>query len=909
MAVRVAAPTRATRRSAAGLTAPTREDAPASTSSAADESRVRDGDRGYDGDTTTVAAVTHDTGRGRRVDITPLMYGKSLMVVDDVASCRKISGSQLGRLGYNIMEAGQGEEAVKLYGENHAGIQGILMDLMMPVMDGYSAVNEIRAMEQKQAWKRMPIIAVTSIPEEEIKARSEGESFDGYVDKPTSLSKLAQVLEMMHISPTMCVEDIRRRVVTGDVAGQAADGVGGGAPHGVKRHQTPSTSTDTDSGDAAHAGSNEGSDDQNGRKGSNSDRDPDARSSGDSGNEKASEYYGAARAGPDNRSKRPTTTTTTTTTTTNGEGAAVTAGGTIGVDGSNKATPMTTTGSGGGADGKRTSADGSNDNSNDGSSDASRQGEEKSTMDKRDVTPQDGVGGGKSGTDGKLEAPTATALKSPARAGQGGGATMNTTSNLPSIKVEKTSGVTKTTDKAHDDKPSGEGSHLPCARCGSEQTRFCYYNNGVLSQPRHYCRSCQRYWTEGGTLRNLPKGSGRRKDRPMREGDDDDDDDEYGLVDVDRGPTADAVGAPPVPGANAQSASANAQSGMQRAILTLMTQVVGFDVDHAANNAGLVASRAGEDVASIVLNALGHSSEAVEIAVTLAKTTGWRIGISISAVASAAVAQGLTQREISSLISTQLPFLASALVREVSEQVKTMKLTRRSRGSNDSNDSGSGGSGGSGGATGGNSVSTATRVGDGVAPGSTLASVQATQHQLMQQWMSELQGMGFNAAAVATPSGAHGVMGKTTMPASAAPSTSGTQSGSGARPQASGASAASAQGWMPAVNRATMASSAFVPTAARLNPFGHLAPATPASAFGLHAQHPAAAYAHANPHGWFATMAGRFPPVGGIPTAAFTTAAPTTTAAMATTTAATADVAPEEILATMGANNRRRGGE
>ena len=664
MAVRVAAPTRATRRSAAGLT-PTREDAPASTSSANDENRVRDGERGYDGDTTTVAAVTYDTGRGRRVDITPLMYGKSLMVVDDVASCRKISGSQLGRLGYNIMEAGQGEEAVKLYGENHAGIQGILMDLMMPVMDGYSAVNEIRAMEQKQAWKRMPIIAVTSIPEEEIKARSECESFDGYVDKPTSLSKLAQVLEMMHISPTMCVEDIRRRVVTGDVAGQGADGGGGdgGAPHGVKRHQTPSTSTDTDSGGAAHAGSNEGSDDQNGRKGSNSDRDPDARSSGDSGNEKASEYYGAARAGPDNRSKRPTTTTKT-----NGEGVAVTAGGTTGVDGSNGATPMMTTGSGGGADGKRTSADGSNDNSNDGSSDASRQGEEKSTIDKRNVARQDGVEGGKSGTDGKLEAPTATALKSPARAAQGGGATMKTTSNLPSIKVEKTSGMTKATDKAHDDKPSGEGSHLQCARCGSEQTRFCYYNNGVLSQPRHYCRSCQRYWTEGGTLRNLPKGSGRRKDRPMREGDagGDDDDDEYRVVDVDRGPTAAAVGAPPLPGANAQIASANAQSGMQRAILTLMTQVVGFDVDHASNNAGLVASRAGEDVASIVLNALGHSSEAVEIAVTLAKTTGWRIGISISAVASAAVAQGLTQREISSLISTQLPFLASALVRDVS---------------------------------------------------------------------------------------------------------------------------------------------------------------------------------------------------------------------------------------------------
>ena len=58
-------------------------------------------------------------------------------------------------------------------------------------------------------------------------------------------------------------------------------------------------------------------------------------------------------------------------------------------------------------------------------------------------------------------------------------------------------------------------NHRPCARCNSNETRFCYYNNGLLSQPRHYCRACQRYWTEGGTQRNLPKGSGRRKDRGM----------------------------------------------------------------------------------------------------------------------------------------------------------------------------------------------------------------------------------------------------------------------------------------------------------------------------------------------------------------------------------------------------------
>ncbi|KAK1631661.1 hypothetical protein QYE76_005976 [Lolium multiflorum] len=51
----------------------------------------------------------------------------------------------------------------------------------------------------------------------------------------------------------------------------------------------------------------------------------------------------------------------------------------------------------------------------------------------------------------------------------------------------------------------------PCPRCESRDTKFCYYNNYNTSQPRHYCRSCRRYWTKGGSLRNVPVGGGSRK--------------------------------------------------------------------------------------------------------------------------------------------------------------------------------------------------------------------------------------------------------------------------------------------------------------------------------------------------------------------------------------------------------------
>lgn len=55
---------------------------------------------------------------------------------------------------------------------------------------------------------------------------------------------------------------------------------------------------------------------------------------------------------------------------------------------------------------------------------------------------------------------------------------------------------------------------LKCPRCESTNTKFCYYNNYSLTQPRHFCKTCRRYWTRGGALRNVPVGGGcRRKNK------------------------------------------------------------------------------------------------------------------------------------------------------------------------------------------------------------------------------------------------------------------------------------------------------------------------------------------------------------------------------------------------------------
>ncbi|WOG97424.1 hypothetical protein DCAR_0416764 [Daucus carota subsp. sativus] len=54
-----------------------------------------------------------------------------------------------------------------------------------------------------------------------------------------------------------------------------------------------------------------------------------------------------------------------------------------------------------------------------------------------------------------------------------------------------------------------------CPRCDSPKTKFCYYNNYSLSQPRYFCKTCKRYWTKGGALRNVPIGGSCRKTKKI----------------------------------------------------------------------------------------------------------------------------------------------------------------------------------------------------------------------------------------------------------------------------------------------------------------------------------------------------------------------------------------------------------
>lgn len=57
---------------------------------------------------------------------------------------------------------------------------------------------------------------------------------------------------------------------------------------------------------------------------------------------------------------------------------------------------------------------------------------------------------------------------------------------------------------------------LKCPRCNSLDTKFRYFNNHNLAQPRHYCKTCKRQWTVGGNLRNIPVGGKPRSNKKTK---------------------------------------------------------------------------------------------------------------------------------------------------------------------------------------------------------------------------------------------------------------------------------------------------------------------------------------------------------------------------------------------------------
>jgi two-component system cell cycle response regulator DivK len=115
---------------------------------------------------------------------------KTILIVEDEPRNLKLLRDLLQRFGYEILEAPDGEVGVKLAGEKMPGL--ILMDIMMPKMDGLEATRIIKADEKT---KHIPIIALTSYAMKGDREKTIEAGCDGYIAKPIDIKEVLKAIE------------------------------------------------------------------------------------------------------------------------------------------------------------------------------------------------------------------------------------------------------------------------------------------------------------------------------------------------------------------------------------------------------------------------------------------------------------------------------------------------------------------------------------------------------------------------------------------------------------------------------------------------------------------------------------------------------------------------------------------
>ena len=108
------------------------------------------------------------------------MEGAYILVVDDESRMRKLLKDFLSSKGYKILEAEDGEKAIEVFEENRNKIKLILLDVMMPKLDGWSVLRKIRQ------ESNLPVIMLTARGEEQDELFGFELGVDEYISKPFS---------------------------------------------------------------------------------------------------------------------------------------------------------------------------------------------------------------------------------------------------------------------------------------------------------------------------------------------------------------------------------------------------------------------------------------------------------------------------------------------------------------------------------------------------------------------------------------------------------------------------------------------------------------------------------------------------------------------------------------------------
>ena len=113
----------------------------------------------------------------------------TIMIVEDYDDTRLLLKQGLEILGYGVLEASNGQEAVEIADREHPDL--ILMDLDLPILDGIAATQRIR---QQSHMEGVPIVAVTAYPMSYSRVKAFAKGCNEYMAKPIDMSELANLV-------------------------------------------------------------------------------------------------------------------------------------------------------------------------------------------------------------------------------------------------------------------------------------------------------------------------------------------------------------------------------------------------------------------------------------------------------------------------------------------------------------------------------------------------------------------------------------------------------------------------------------------------------------------------------------------------------------------------------------------
>jgi two-component system, cell cycle response regulator DivK len=114
---------------------------------------------------------------------------RTVMVVEDYDDTRELLKIGLEQLGYSVLEASNGQEAVDIAGRERPDL--ILMDLDLPILDGIAATQRIR---QHADLENVPIVAVTAYPMSFTHVKAFAKGCNEYMPKPIDMTELANLV-------------------------------------------------------------------------------------------------------------------------------------------------------------------------------------------------------------------------------------------------------------------------------------------------------------------------------------------------------------------------------------------------------------------------------------------------------------------------------------------------------------------------------------------------------------------------------------------------------------------------------------------------------------------------------------------------------------------------------------------